>query len=413
LVLQTRRNIAGRMSSGTMLEFDEAVARVLAKSRPLATERVPLSDGFGRVLAEELRAEAPFPPFAQSAMDGYALSLGDLSGDGPWTLPVCGESRAGAPALALQPGAVCRIFTGAMLPQGADAVVIQENTERSADSLLIRSKPRPLENVRRQGEDLECGALALATGTRLGPAQLALIAALDRASCLVSSRPRVAILSTGDELRPPGSVAQPATIPESNSIAIAAYVRAVGGLVTVLPRAPDELDAIASVLENAARGHDLLVTIGGVSVGDRDLVRAALERIGAREDFWKVRMKPGKPLVLSQTEHALVLGLPGNPVSAQITFCLFGVPLLRALQGDGCPLPQRRTARLTSVIRQKPGRQSFVRAHYSGSDVTPLENQASGAVTSLAWANCLVIVPAECSQLEAQSSVEVIALSDL
>ncbi len=393
-----------------MLDFDVALERVLAGARPLGTERIAIGQGLGRVLAAPLAASAPIPAFDYSAMDGYAISTRDFAGDGPWTLPVRGESQTGHPAPALEPGSACRIFTGAPLPAGADAVVMQENVDREADTARFGERPAAFQHVRRAGEDLRAGAEALPAGTRLGPGQLALAAALDLGELLVARRPHVGILCTGDELRAPGSAPRPGSIPESNGIALAAMVQSAGGVPHLAPLTRDDREATLRALEHAITGNNVLLTVGGVSVGEHDLVRPALEAAGAELDFWKVAIKPGKPLVHGSVGKTRVLGLPGNPVSAQVTFALFGVPLLRALQGDGQPLPRANRAELTRAVRQKPGRKSYQRARLDGDRVTPLDNQASGAPTSMAWANALVIVPADSTGFDAGAMVDVLPL---
>ncbi len=396
-----------------MLAFDEALERVLRDAPRLESERVPLVELSGRVLAERLLADVPMPAFDYSAMDGYAVDSRAFAGDGPWLLPVVGESRTGAVPPALEPGSACRIFTGAELPRGADSIVMQEDVERDGARARFSARPRRGDHVRKAGEDLALGAVALEIGTRLGPAQIGLVAALDRGAALVARRPRVAVLATGDELRSPGSPRRPGTIPESNSFAISAMARVAGADAAIAPAARDHRQKTIAAIERALAESDLLVTIGGVSVGDHDLVRPALEAAGAELDFWKVRIKPGKPLVSGRAGKTRVLGLPGNPVSALVTFALFGVPLLRAMQGDAKPVPTYRSARLTEALRQKPGRRGYYRAILDGDRVTPLANQASGAPTSAAWANSLVVVPEESDGFDRDTEVRVLSFADL
>jgi molybdopterin molybdotransferase len=396
-----------------MLSFEEALAKVLDGAGPLGSERVSLQTAHNRVLAEPLVASEPMPAFDYSAMDGYALDSRGFTSDGPWTLPVRGESRTGGDVPALEPGSACRIFTGAELPAGADCVVMQEDVERDGEHALFRSPPRPWAHVRRRGEDLEAGAVALEAGTRLGPGQIGLAAALDRANLVVARRPRVAIVCTGDELRAPGDPRRPGTIAESNGVSVAALAESAGATALIAPFARDDLVATTRALERAMVGSDLLVTVGGASVGRHDVVKPALEAAGAEIGFWKVRIRPGKPLVSGRAGAVRVLGLPGNPASALVTFMLFGVPLLRALQGDLQLRPAVRRARLTAPVRQEPGRRAFLRAILSGDGVMPLPNQASGAPTGMAWANALVIVHEDSSGLEAGSEVDVIAFADV
>jgi molybdopterin molybdotransferase len=400
-----------------MLPFAEALARLLSLGRPLAAERVPLEEAAGRVLAEDVRAAGPLPPFDYSSMDGYALAARDLEGDGPWELPVVGESAAGGDLPELGPGTVCRIFTGARLPGGADTVVMQERVERRGDLVAIRARPRVGEHVRRRGEDIGEGAVALARGARLGPGQVALLAGLDRPHPVVARRPIVTVLCSGDELRAPGEPGKPGSIPESNGYFVAAAARAAGAIVRIGPFVRDDAEASRRAVAEALRGSDLLVTVGGVSVGDRDVVKPALEAAGVTIDFWKVRIKPGKPLLVGHAPGALVIGLPGNPASASLTFLLFGVPLLRALQGDAAPLPVRLRATSRSTVRREPGRDEFLRARLSMEEgalaARILPNQSSGAVTSFAEADALVVLPADRAVVEEGESVDVIRLADV
>ena len=396
-----------------MLPFEEALGRILETARALPSERVALALGIGRVLAEDLVAGSPLPGFDYSAMDGYAVARSSFAGTGPWSLAVHGESRAGALATPLVASATCRIFTGAAIPEGADAVVMQEEVTREGDHARFSALPALGAHIRRRGEDLAEGALALAQGTRLTPFQIGLAAAVDRNELLVARRPRVAILCTGEELRSPGSAATPGSIPDSNGPSLAALVAAAGAIPMLMPRIGDTLEATEAALRAALRGCDLLLTVGGVSVGEHDLVRAALARVGAELEFWKVQIRPGKPLAFGRHGQTLILGLPGNPVSAQITFALFGMPLLRAMQGDRQPVPARGRARLHSALRQNPGRTGFYRATVQGDLAIPASNQASGSAASLAHADALLILPADSAGLAAGDSVELIRLAEL
>lgn len=399
-----------------MLELTEALLALIADTSRLGCERVSLREAAGRVLAESLHASAPMPALDYSAMDGFAVRTDDFAaGPGPWTLPVQGESRTGGAAPKLETGTACRIFTGAELPAAADSVVPQEvvRHDPAAASACFERRPRAWANVRRRGEDLPAGGLALAEGTRLGAGQLALAAALDRADLVVALKPRVAIVCTGDELRAPGEPPRPGTIPESNSVAIAALCEQAGARVTGALRVSDRLSDVVSAFEGALKAADLVLSVGGASVGDYDVVRPALESCGVRIAFHKVNIKPGKPVMFGEAGGVRVLGLPGNPVSAQVTCLLFGVPLLRALQGDRQRELSWRPARLLASIPHTPGRHEFVRVRLGPEGATPLGNQASGALVSMAWADALVHVPAESSELPAGAMVRALSLREL
>ncbi|HTQ08201.1 MAG TPA: gephyrin-like molybdotransferase Glp [Polyangiaceae bacterium] len=402
-----------------MLDFEDARARLLAAVERLPSERVALERAHGRVLAEPVIAASPLPPFSYSAMDGYALATSDLAGAGPFELGVRGESRTGRPAEPLVPGAACAISTGAELPSGADAVVPREDAERTGDAIALTRRPKPGQHIRRAGEDLAVGGVALVPGMRLGPAALGLAASLDATELGVAVRPRVTILCTGDELRAPGSAPKPGKIPESVSPSLAALAALTGAEVRRLPPVADEPAPTRRAIAEGLGETDLLLTVGGVSVGEHDWVRPALEAEGVTLDFWKVAIKPGKPLAFGRRAGggAWVLGLPGNPASAVITFMLFGMPLLRALQGDREPLPKTLSLPLAAPFEHKPGRLEFVRArierHAGTQAVVPLVNQASGALTSLAWADALALIPADLAALPAGQPVEVLRVQDL
>lgn len=396
-----------------MLSFAEALRRVLDGVEPLGGERLGLRAAAGRVLARDIVATVALPRFDHSAMDGYAVDTRDFSGSGPWQLPVRGESRAGTPPSALARGSACRIFTGAPLPAGADAVILQEDARAASAQVAFDEAPQPDQHVRRSGEDLALGAVAVRSGTRLGAHQLGLAAALDQVDVFVARRPRVSIVCTGDELRAAGAAGAASSIPESNGLTTAIEAERVGAFAELAELASDDAASTTRTLTALLGTTDLLITIGGVSVGDYDVVRPALEAAGATLDFWKVQIKPGKPLVYGRAGKTRILGLPGNPVSAQLTFALFGLPLLRALQGQREVLPRFRSARLLAELRQKPGRLGFYRARSSSEGVTPVGNQASGNVVSLAEADSLIAVPADSTGFAAGELVDVLWLAEL
>jgi molybdopterin molybdotransferase len=399
-----------------MLSCDEALAQVLTDVPRMSTERVSLRDAVGRVLARPVIARGPFPPFAASAMDGYAVASDAFEGAGPWTLEVTGESRVGREPPSMRRGSACRIFTGAPVPPAADTVVMQEDVTREGARATFANAPPRGSNIRRAGEDIAAGNVALEPGTRLGAFQLSLAASLDHPEIVVAQRPRVTIVCTGDELRAPGEPARPFSIAESNAIGLRVLAEQAGASVFVAPLVGDDLATTQSALERALESSDLVVTVGGVSVGDHDVVRPALERLGVALSFWKVAIKPGKPLALGRTGRVRVLALPGNPASSMVTFTLFGLPLLRTMQNDKHPLPGRLRAKLATRIARKAGRLEFIRSALSTADgvlgVRPLSNQASGAVTSMAWSDALAIVPAETTEIAEGASVDVLRVSD-
>lgn len=398
-----------------MIGFEEAqelVVGAASDARSALLERVSLDQAVGRVLREAVLAPVDLPAHDTSAMDGYALCSRQLLGEGPWELPVVGESRAGGDPGELAAGAAARIFTGAGIPRGADAVIIQENVERSGQRISLTHRPHPGEHVRRAGEDLAKGAVALEVGARLSAYSLALLASVERVEVLVAARPRVGILCTGDELRPPGQAGAPG-LAESNGVALAALVRQVGGEPIRLPLVPDEPEATRRALDAALNTCQVVLTVGGVSVGDRDFVRPALDSLGVEVLFSRCRIKPGKPVLLGARGASLLLGLPGNPASALVTFTLFGAPLLRALQGDGKPIPAWRRGALAAPLKQKPGRLSFYRAHLEGDVARVFHNQASGATTALAWANGLVRIDEDAAYLPEGHPVEVLGYGDV
>ncbi|MFO0672415.1 MAG: gephyrin-like molybdotransferase Glp [Polyangiaceae bacterium] len=397
-----------------LLGFDEARDRLLGLARPLGTERAALDAADGRVIRETVLAHVDSPPADTSAMDGYAVATADLT-HAPYTLPVVGMARPGALLERLAPGTACRIFTGAELPLGADAIVLQEDAREDAGRVTFDAAPSHGDHVRRRGEDLAVGATAVAEGTRLTPSKLGLLASLDRAWVTVSRRPRVAIIGTGDELRLPGTPHRPGTVAESGTLVVRALAARAGADAVVCPMVRDDPDALAAALRDALRATDLVVTVGGMSEGDFDLVRPTLSAVGATLTFFKVAIKPGKPLGVGEHPGGYFLGLPGNPAAAVVTFALFGVPFLRALAGDSRPIAPRRTARLATPVRQKPGRRTFLRATLESGDdddlprVRPLLHQSSGSIATVAHADVLAVVPETVSELPAGATVEVIA----
>jgi molybdopterin molybdotransferase len=393
-----------------LLTFDEAQNKVLALAEVLPEERVSLAAARGRVLAADVRAPGDWPAFDASTMDGYAVRAADVSDD---AMPVAGESRAGAAAPDLSAKSACRIFTGAPMPRGADAVIMQEDADRDGERVRFRTRPASGAFVRKRGDDLRAGEVALAKGIRISPSGIAMLASLDQADVAVARAPRVAIVPTGDELRAPGAKGGPSSIAESNSPALAAMAERAGASVTTTAPVPDDLERVTRAFDEALRTCDVLVTIGGVSVGEHDVVKEALEACGVRLDFWRVAIKPGKPLAVGRREKTTVLGLPGNPVSAMVTFALFGVPLLRAMQGDSSALPRPARLKLAAPASHKTGRLELARARVSRDGVTILPNQASGAIVGLCRADVLASIPADVERLDAGAEIDVFSLAEL
>lgn len=379
-----------------MLDYESALAHVLTEVPLLASERVLTTDALGRVLRAPLVSACPIPRFESSAMDGYAVRASDC--EMGVELPVFGEARTGQEPQQLEPHAAMRIFTGAALPLGADAVIMQERVQRHDRSVELRAPVRSGDNVRHAGEDLTVGSEALPAGTRVTPGAAMLAASLDQLELLVAQRPRVTILCTGDELRAAGTQGRVGMIPESNSPGLRALAEQACANVVLAPLVADEPHALEQALQSALQRSDLLVTIGGVSVGDHDYVRSALQACGVEFDFWKVSIKPGKPVAFGRTGRHRVLALPGNPASAAAVFALFGMPLLRAMQGDTQPLAVRCMLACDEPVRRNKERLTLSlgrsQQRNASSFFVPHANQSSGATLALAQSNGMALVPA-------------------
>ncbi|MCX5479807.1 molybdopterin molybdotransferase MoeA [Kaistia geumhonensis] len=382
-----------------LLPVEEAIRRVLDGVEPLAAEEVPLAAAVGRVLAEPLHALRTQPPHDVSAMDGYALRAADIASTAlPATLRVIGSAPAGhAFAGLVGPGEAVRIFTGAGVPDGADAILLQEDAAVLPDGRIeAREAVRPGQHIRRRGLDFCAGDRVIEPGIRLGMRQLALAAALDHAKVPVRRKPVVAIIATGDELVPPGSGDGGSGIVASNGYGIGALVESLGGLVRDLGIVRDDRAALAAAID-AAMGADVLVTIGGASVGDHDLVRDVLQDRGMTLDFWRIAMRPGKPLLFGRLKATRVLSLPGNPVSSLVCALLFLRPLVEALLGMPFVDPTV-GARLGSQVRANDVRQDYIRARLTIDDdggrvATPLERQDSAMLSAFHRAECLIVRP--------------------
>ncbi len=382
-----------------MKSVEEHLASVLAAIRPIAPIELGLLEAVGGVLAEDVIATHPLPSFDNSAMDGYAVRSADTSSASaghPVTLPIVGEVVAGdTGAYAVPAGAAVRITTGAQLPASADAVVPVEWTDGGSAKVEVRQAAAPGHAVRRSGEDLRAGEQVLAVGTAIGPVQVGLLAASGRAAVRVRPRPRVAVLSTGNELAEPGTPLIPGRIWESNSFMLTAAARQAGSLAYRQGIVADDQRELMSAIEDQLVRADILITSGGVSMGgEHDVVKAALSRLGSVE-FTKVAMQPGMPQGFGTIGHdeTPIFTLPGNPVSAYVSFQVFVRPALAALQGTEAKRLRAVRAVLAGPLRSPAGKRSFARARLEGTSVTPLAGQGSHRLAALAAANALVIVP--------------------
>lgn len=389
-----------------MIAVAEALQRLLALVTPLTIEEVPLIEATGRVLARPVAAQRQQPPFDASAMDGYALRSADLAPGA--RLRVVGESAAGERHRSpVQPGEAVRIFTGAPVPEGADHVIIQENVTRDGNEITINDLGKGA-NIRPAGGDFSVGD-TLDAPRRLRPADIALLAAMNVVHVPVARRPVVALIATGDELVQPGEDPGPDQIIASNSYGLHGMLRAAGAEVRMLPIAPDDLDAIVQRFEMAADA-DLVVSIGGASVGDHDLIIPAMDRLGIDRAFYKVAMRPGKPLMAGRFGDSVMIGLPGNPVSAMVCATLFLRPVVDAMQGLPAGLPATTAMPLAAPVSANGPRAHYMRGRRQQGAVVPMASQDSSLLSLLAEADCLILRPPEAPAAAAGDSVAVIAL---
>ncbi|HKR64776.1 MAG TPA: gephyrin-like molybdotransferase Glp [Thermoanaerobaculia bacterium] len=397
-----------------MLSVEEAQALVMGEIAPGAVEEVPFTEANGRVLREDLVATADAPEGDNSAMDGYAVRAEDVA-NAPVTMPVMGDIAAGHPSSSpLRAGAAMRIMTGALVPSGADAVVQVELTDGGTSRVRIEKGVRVGANVRRRGEDMRAGDVVVREGTRIGAAEMAMFAALQKTTVRVGARPTVAILSTGDELIDVQETRRPGTIVNTNGPLLQSLVRETGAIPRPLGIVRDTREATIAALESAL-ASDFVITSGGVSVGAYDFVKGALEALGAETKFWRVAMKPGKPVVLSRARDRVVFGLPGNPVSCFVSFHLFVAPALRKAMGvSGALFPPTLRARLLAPVRSAGDRRVYVRVALSAQDgalvARPLATQGSGSLTSMIGANGLAIMRERVTSVAEGESIDVVVL---
>lgn len=392
----------------SLIAVAEAQARLFALAPRVGAEVLPLAAATGRWLAEPVIARRSQPAADLSAMDGYALRFADLGAP----LRVIGESAAGRPfGERLGAGEAVRIFTGAALPEGADAILVQEEAARDGDVLTLAGEGpgTPGRHIRRRGADFAEKATVLPAGARLTPPALALAAAAGHGVLSVNRPIRVAIAATGDELVPPGTPTGPAQLPEANGVMLAALLADLPVVIEDLGILPDQLEAQAAAFARVSA--DLLVTSGGASVGDHDQVRPALLAAGATIDFWRIALRPGKPLMAGRRGAMMVLGLPGNPVSAFVTAMLFVRPLIAAMAGAADPLPRRLTAQLGAPLPANDGREDYLRGALVDGVATAAKVQDSGMLTTLAGAGCLIVRAPHAPAAEAGETVEIVPLA--
>jgi len=388
------------------ISIAEARRRVLDGLRPLRAEPVALDAGLDRVLAEDVRSEIDVPPFDSSAMDGFAV----VAGPGA-ELRVIGESRAGHPAAeTVRPGTAVRISTGAAVPAGATAVVPIERTEPGGGAAVLVPQTAPGQNIRRAGEDVRRADVVLRAGAPLGPAELGVAASVGRRDLLCSPRPRIALLVTGDELVDPGEPLGPGRIYGSNGHALAAQIGRAGATLAMRASVPDTAAGTRAAVASALEVADLVCVSGGVSVGEHDHVKGALRELGVRERFWGVRLRPGKPTWFGDRDGTLAFGLPGNPVSAMVTFQLFVRPALAALQGAD-PQPRRTSAVLDEPIPRHARREQAVRvrlrADHDGWHARSTGAQGSHMLTSMLGADALALIDVGDGEVAAGKRIEV------
>jgi len=392
--------VAAARSQRTPLSIDEALERVAAHTGELATETVALGDAYGRFLAEDLHAGIDLPPFASSAMDGYAVRAADT----PDRLSVVGESAAGSPYRgALGEGEAVVISTGSVVPPDADAVVPVEDVRGDTDGrIVVDAAVEPGAFVRVAGSDIAHGDPLLSAGTRLGPAQIGAVAAVGLGAVPCRRRPRVAVLTTGSELRPPGERLHDGEIFDANGPMLSAALATTGASVHPVPAAADTPEAHRAALERALE-NDVVISSGGVSMGAHDLVRSVGDELGVREVFWRVALRPGKPLAFGVRSSTLVFGLPGNPVSTLVCFELFVRPALLAMQGAPVLRPAWSAARLGTAVPRNPERDDLIRVRVTGDGLgavlAPVRGQQSHQIAITAQADGLALIPSGTGEL--------------
>ncbi|EDN68556.1 molybdopterin biosynthesis protein MoeA [Beggiatoa sp. PS] len=393
------------------LTVEQALQRIDQDLQPInGEEQLPIRNALGRILADDVLSQINVPPYDNSAMDGYAVRGVDLPVDGQAQLTIVGTSFAGQPyTKTVQSDQCTRIFTGAVIPAGTDTVIMQEHVEKQGDFINITADHKKGQHVRPVGEDIAIGQVVLTAGKRMLPADIGLLASLGVPEVKVKRRLRVAFFSTGDELRAVGEVLQPGQIYDSNRYTLHGMLTRLGVEIIDMGVVPDRPEEVEKAFLSAASHSDAIITSGGVSVGEADYVTETLRRIG-QVNFWKVAMKPGKPLTFGKIQAAVFFGLPGNPVSAMVTFYQFVQPALRRMMGQDKVTSVRFTVPCVSRLKKTPGRVEFQRGILEKNEegslvVRSTGPQGSGILSSMSQANCFIILPRECHYVEAGNEV--------
>jgi molybdopterin molybdotransferase len=401
------------------LSFEQALERVKQLVTPLIGRRcVTIREAIGRVLANDVTSPLNVPPFINSAMDGYAISSENLNEPKEISLKVIGKSFAGQPFTGkVNSGECVRIMTGAIVPDGSDTVVMQEHAEVNGDSIKIEACHKKGQNVRHPGDDFSTGDTIIKAGERLSPAKLGLLASVGVTELNIVRTPVVAFFSTGDELKSVGQTLQPGDIYDSNRYILFGMLQAMGVQCIDMGVIPDIKEKIEETLLEATKCADVVITSGGASVGEADYIKVILDEIG-QVDFWKIAMKPGKPLAFGKINDALFFGLPGNPVSAMATFYQFVQPSLKLLEGEITEKPILLKAKCLSKLKKRPGRKDFQRGIASSNEngeliVDTTGIQGSHMLSSMSKANCFIVLSAESGDVEANSLVEVQLFNEL
>lgn len=400
-----------------MIEYEQALKKVLNSTSPLPSESVSLIKSLDRVLAEEVRAHQPIPPFQKATMDGYALRAQDTAGaseENPVELEIIADLPAGKVLKsALKEKCAIKIMTGAPLPKGADAVVMVEDTEKKGKKVLVKKAVKPGENIGEAGEDVKKDELVISPGEKIGPAQMGMLASLGYSRVKVAKKPKVAVIATGSEIVEPGSRLSPGKIRNANGYSLYALSLRAGADAKYLGIAGDKKSELRAKISQT-KGFNLVLLSGGVSVGEYDLVKDQLKSFGVEPIFWQVRIKPGKPVFFGKKKNQLIFGLPGNPVSAMVTFYLFVRPALDKMLGKKHIGLKKGRAILAQDLKLKPGRVQFLRGSLTKEgivrQVSIFPNQKSGVLKSMVKSNVLVVVPAHIEEMEQGEEVEILYL---